>query len=425
MTNNIKHEKSIDSNDVLKIAMLSIHSSPVGELGTSDTGGMSVYIRELAEELGKTGVSTDIFTLCQNRQSSSITSLYKNVRLIYLNIKTDQPIIKETLFDYLPSVFDAFNETVTKDQTDYDKAGYDLIHSHYWLSGVLGNQIKQKYDLPHIITFHTTGAVKNRFCTQELEPDFRIEKEKGLTAACDRIVASTQNEAHDLISLYNAESEKISVVPAGVNLELFKPLDKTAACREIDFNDDAKLLLYVGRHVPIKGLDRLLKTISEIRNKISLRLLVIGGDDENEKLKSTIKDLNIQKEVDLSGRKDQKFLPAYYSAADMLVVPSYHESFCLAGLESLACGTPVVSTPVGIMPTIINNKNGCILTENNDSAMAEAILRVANNHDRGNYSPAQIRNSVKDYSWANTAELMLGEYHRVISNFDNKKGEGK
>jgi len=392
--------------------MLCIHSNPVGELGTRDTGGMSVYIRELARELSKIGVLVDVFTLCRNHSASSIIPLFKHVRLISLKVKAEEPITKENFFDYLPAVLQAFNETAEK-----EGLSYDLIHSHYWLSGVLGNHIRRMRGIAHATTFHTLGAVKNRFCPNELEPDFRIEQEKELTTACDRIIASTQREAHDLISLYHASAEKIGIVPAGVNLKLFQPLDKAASRRKLGFNDNENLLLYVGRYVPVKGLDRLLKIMPDInyrnRDKNRFRLLVIGGDDENEILNSLIRDLNIHKTVTLIGRIDQKLLPAYYSAADMLVVPSYHESFCLAGIESLACGTPVVATPVGEMPAVINRQNGCVLAEDNDRAMAEAIVRVANSQRQGCFSPEHIRASVQGYAWSNTAKLMLSEYQKV------------
>ncbi len=412
-----------------RIAMLSIHSSPVGDLGTRDNGGMSVYIRELARELGNSGVFVDVFTLCQNQPVSSIIPMFKNVRLIRLNVRlkhldiqAGQKITKKNLFDYLPAVFAAFNETFEKEGLTYD-----LVHSHYWLSGVLGRQIKQVHGMPHITTFHTMGAVKNRACSQESEPASRIEQEKELAADCDRIVASTQNETHDLISMYHVAAEKIGVVPAGVNLALFQPVDKAAARREIGFNDDAQLLLYIGRNVPVKGLARLLKIMSAVnsqkrahhwnqnRDQTRFRLLVVGGDDDNEKLISVIRNLKIQKAVNLIGRKDQELLPAYYSAADMLVVPSYHESFCLAGLESLACGTPVVSTPVGAMPEIINHKNGCVIAEENDREMVKAIIKVAGKQQKGLFDAKQIRESVQGYAWANPAKLMIKEYQKLLA----------
>lgn len=392
--------------------MLCIHSNPVGELGTRDIGGMSVYIRELARELGEIGVLVDMFTLCRDHSASSIIPLFKHVRLISLKVKEEEPITKENLFDYLPAVLQAFNELAEK-----EGLSYDLIHSHYWLSGLLGNQIKQLRGISHATTFHTLGAVKNRFCPNEAEPDFRIEQEKELMPVCDRIIASTQREAHDLISLYHASAEKIGIVTAGVNLNLFTPLDKAASRRKLGFNDNEYQLMYVGRYVPIKGLDRLLKIMPHInyqnRGKNRFRLLVIGGEDEHETLSSRIRDLNIQKAVTLIGRIDQELLPAYYSAADMLVVPSYHESFCLAGFESLACGTPVVATPVGGLPAFINRQNGCVLTEDNDRAMAEAIVHVANNQRQGFFSPQHIRSTVLGYAWSNTAKLMMSEYQKV------------
>ncbi|RJP92455.1 MAG: glycosyltransferase [Desulfobacteraceae bacterium] len=415
------NEKFSDAKNIDKIAMLSIHSSPAGELGTRDTGGMSVYIRELAKEFGYLGILVDVFTLSQTQSSPSIISLFNNVRLINLNVKSDQLIFKENLFDYLPAVLQAFNQTVKK-----ESLRYDLIHSHYWLSGILGNQIKQIQGIPHVTTFHTMGAVKNRACLQESEPDFRIKQEKELAAACDRIIASTRNEAHELISLYHAKNEKIGVVPAGVNLELFQPMNQSAARRKLGLHGKEQLLLYVGRYVPVKGLDRLLKIMPHINNakqdQHRFKLLVIGGDDENEQLPSVIRGLNIEKAVALLGRKDQALLPAYYSAADMLVVPSYHESFCLAGLESLACGTPVVTAPVGGLPEIINPTNGYVLEEPADKAMAAAIIKVADSQRQGRFNPNQIRASVLDYSWKNTAKLMLAEYQKVTkgNRFENQ-----
>jgi len=420
MTDN--HDKLIDSKHIRRIAMLSIHSSPVGELGTRDTGGMSVYIQELSKALSKNGISTDVFTLCQglykDQSPAPITSLFKNVRLIKLNVKTDQKITKENLFNYLPEVFEAFNHTI-----DREKLSYNLIHSHYWLSAVLGDRITEMRGIPHIITFHTLGKVKNQVCPQESEPDVRIQHEKKLTEKCSRIIASTNNEKNDLISLYNAVAEKVSVVQAGVDLELFKPLKKDSARKKIGFNDSAHLLLYVGRNVPVKGLDRLLKTMPAINLKTlgsqrlqkQFRLLIIGGDDESQNLVSMIHDLNIQKDVELVGRIDHKAMPVYYNAADILVVPSYHESFCLAGIESLACGTQVVCTPVGVMPEVINDTNGCMLMEGSNKEMAESIIRAANKQRIKSPGTMDIRKSVLDYSWANTAKLMLKEYNKILT----------
>lgn len=402
------------SKAINKIAMLSIHSSPMGALGTRDTGGMSVYVRELAKELGCLGIMVDVFTLCQDHSKAPVMRLDKNVRLVNLKINSGETIFKENLFDYLPAVFDAFNKTREK-----ERLTYDLIHSHYWLSGVLGNRINQMYHTPHVVTFHTMGAIKNRYCANESEPEFRIEQEKQVATDCDRIVTSTLNEKNELILTGHASPEKIGVVLPGVNLSLFLPIEKDAARQNLGLNGKEQLLLYVGRNVPVKGLDRLLRILPDINRNHRFRLLIIGGDNENKKLNSMIRGLRIQGSVDLIGRKDHAVLPAYYNAADMLVVPSYHESFCLAGLESLSCGTPVVSMPVGGMPEIINRNNGCVVSEVTDRTLAEAIIRVANSLQHKGFSPKRIRSSVQGYCWSNTATLMMQQYHKITGNLVN------
>jgi len=408
--------KPIRSGKISKIAMICIHSSPVGDIGSRDTGGMSVYIRELARELAGSGISVDIITLCENPSVSRIIPLFKNVRLICLDIKNHHATTKENLYGYLPEVHDEFKRFMHK-----RKVAYDIIHSHYWISGIFGNQIKKIWNIPHVITFHTLGAVKNNACSLELESDFRIEKEQELAEVCDKVIVSTFNEKKKLKHFYQVLDEKIGIVPAGVDFELFRPSDKTTARTELGLNDNKQLLLYVGRYVPIKGLDRLLKIMPDINHENRFKLIVIGGDDDHEKIDTLIRKLGVQKSVALIGRKNQNLLPRYYNASDMLVMPSYDESFGLVGLESLACGTPVVSTPVGIMPEIIDPKNGIIIKENDGNEMAEAIVHVANIQLEAGYSAEQIRVSVLDYSWKNMARRMMIEYQNCLHCKKTKK----
>ena len=198
----------------LNIAMLSIHSSPIGDLGTRDTGGMSVYIRELARELGRQGHRIDIFTQGDVDRHDTIVDLYDNVRIIHLKGETNEKIAKSSLYSVLPEFFSNLESVRIKENTEYD-----IIHSHYWLSGILGTRARSCWNVCHMFTFHTIGAVKKLACPDENEPDIRLSSEKKLSELCDRIIVPTQKEKDSLIQLYDAPPNKIQIIPCGVNLD--------------------------------------------------------------------------------------------------------------------------------------------------------------------------------------------------------------
>ena len=204
----------------LKIAMLSVHSCPVGELGTKDTGGMNVYIRELAQELGNRGHAIDIYTRFHNPKDRQMIALGKNVRLIHLKAGKNGDINKLAIYPHLTEFFYGLKR-FKKDKGFH----YDLVHTHYWMSGKVGNWIQSSWDVPHILMFHTLGAVKNITGIGEEEPELRVATEKQLMKSCDRIIASTDREKEELIRYYDASPETIGVVPCGVNLDLFQPVD--------------------------------------------------------------------------------------------------------------------------------------------------------------------------------------------------------
>ena len=253
--------------------MLSIHSDPIGELGTRDTGGMSVYIRELARELGRRGHLIDIYTRSQEDQEQSVKQLFENVRLIHLAIPEGDSLSKLALNPYLPRFFQALKYFCAA-----ENLVYDLIHSHYWLSGRLGIWAQRLWNWPHITTFHTLGTAKNLTGTGEPEPGFRIAAEKEIVSACQRIIAPTARERSNLIRLYGASEAKIGVVPCGVDLKIFFPQEKTAARNKLGLDPRDLLLLYVGRFDPLKGLNNLLKAMTCLENNHGIRLVIVGGD---------------------------------------------------------------------------------------------------------------------------------------------------
>lgn len=403
----------------LKIAMLSIHSDPIGELGSKDTGGMSVYIRELARELGGRGNCIDIYTRLQQDENKSVINLYDNVRLIHLGIPNGGSLSKLALYPYLSKFFRAL-----EDFRMAENLSYDIIHSHYWLSGRLGNWAQNSWNRPHFSTFHTLGEVKNRTRTGTLEPGFRIAAEKEIVHTCHRILAPTERERDNLIKLYDAPAEKIGVVPCGVNLDLFYPQPKAAARKKLALDPGDTILLYVGRFDPLKGLETLLEAITYFKSHPRIRLVIVGGDGdkspEYQALVQKTKKLEIDEKVMFVGRIDQHNLPPYYGAADVLVMPSRYESFGMVGLEALACGRPVVSTPVGAADRLIRKaRAGCIVSDITPRSLADGIQTIIS--DRAIPAAEVIRKSILEYSWSNVASAVIAEYENAVNQqfFDN------
>ncbi len=315
--------------------MLSFHSSPVGQLGTMDTGGMSVCLREIARELGSRGHRVDIYTRLCESGSKEILELYKNVRLIHLKTGPSGRLDKRAVYPHLEDFF--------REMEGFRSSRgihYDLIHSHYWLSGRVGNWAQDHWHVPHLVTFHTLGAVKNDTPGVEQEPGLRVATERHLAQTCDRILATTGKEKQQIIDYYGALPEKIGVIPCGVNLDLFSPMDRAMARRELGLDQKGPLLLCVARFAPSKGIDRLLAAMVSLRDSQGIRLLIIGGDGHGDPvsrdLRKMCQESGIEDVVTFKGRVEQENLPVYYSAADMLVVPSRYESFGLVNApESL------------------------------------------------------------------------------------------
>ena len=396
----------------LNIAMLSVHSSPLGELGTQDTGGMSVYIRELAQELGRRGHRVDIFTRLQDSRADRTVRLAEKVRLIHLRAGANGHLHKWALHPHLAD-FCRELEGFRAEQGLH----YDLVHSHYWLSGLVGNWARDQWQVPHIIIFHTLGALKNMTVEAEREPDVRLEAERELVEACDRILAPTLRERDHLIRYYGARPERIGVVPCGVNLALFRPMDKARARQQLGFSPEETVVLFVGRFAPLKGIERLLAAATYLQEPRRLRLVIIGGNgdrtSESQRVWRFSEVYGIEKTVTLAGRVAQEQLPPYYSAADVLVLPSYYESFGLVALESLACGTPVVATEVGAMPSILREGvNGCVVRDGSPRALARGIDRVLGSARF--FSGEIIRGSVLRFAWKHVAAAIIDEYNILL-----------
>ncbi len=396
----------------LKIAMLSVHSSPVGELGAKDTGGMSVYVREVARELGNRGHLVDIYTRLNGSRQNQIAELYENVRLIHLHAGDNGQMNKLALYAHLDEFFKELEAFRNRKSVNYD-----LIHSHYWLSGRVGSWAQERWEVPHVFMFHTVGAVKNSTAGSEKEPELRMAIEKYLARKCDRILVATDKERDHLVQYYGASPETIGVVPCGVNLDLFRPLDKAAARQQLGFAQDESIVLYVGRFAPVKGIDRLMEAIAHLQHHQRIRLVIVGGDGdgapEYKNFRRLAGKLSIEDSVTFVGRIEQDGLPPYYSAADVLAVPSHYESFGLVALESLASGTPVVATNVGAMESILREgETGHVVSNGSPRSIADGIETLISRPHAP--SADEVRASVFRFSWANVASAIIDEYSAVL-----------
>ncbi|MBN1176327.1 MAG: glycosyltransferase [Dehalococcoidales bacterium] len=397
----------------LRIAMLSAHSCPVGELGAKDTGGMSVYIREIARKLGEQGHYVDVYTRAHDPSDSQVVKLGHRARLIHLKAGQEETIHKLAVYSYLPE----FNCNLENFRRKNDLC-YDIIFSHYWLSGWAGKYLQQWWQVPHVVMFHTLGAVKNAVGIGEDASELRIVTEKEAVDLCQRVIVATDREKEELIRRYGALPGKIGIVPCGVNIDLFQPVDRKAARQELGLTDE-KIILFVGRIDPLKGTDRLIRAVTHLNEHERLRLIIIGGDEysrrEVSKLKKLTGELGITDRVTFQGIVKQERLPYFYSAADVCVVPSYYESFGLVALESLACGTPVVSTDVGDMKNIIvPGETGYVVEDNDPRKLADGIDSVLNSTPRNVKSALAVRESVSGYSWENIAGRVIEELRLAL-----------
>ena len=269
--------------------------------------------------------------------------------------------------------------------------------------------------------FHTLGAVKNAIGVGEDEPELRIETEGHLVRDCHRIIAATETEKEELILHYGASPERISVIPCGVNLALFQPMDREMARKQLGFGDE-KVILFVGRIEPLKGIDQLLRAVSYLQNTQRLRLVIIGGDEhsqnEIEKLQKLSRELHIEGLVNFSGLIQQERLPYFYNAADACVIPSYYESFGLVALESLACGTPVVAADVGSLKSIIRQgETGYVVMDNAPHHLADKIALLLSQPGHGTKSALSIRASVTRFGWSNIAQQIIDECREMLASY--------
>jgi D-inositol-3-phosphate glycosyltransferase len=400
-----------------RLAVISMHTSPTASLGQNANGGLNVYVREVAIAFSERGIATDVFTrrFPDDPEAEQLAPLS---RVIYL--PAGRGLDKYSLYEQVPS----FARQIAA-FADRDRLSYDLLFSHYWLSGEVACVLRPELAAGWAHIAHTLGLVKNRTLASgdRPEPELRIRVEGEIAQQADLLIASTPDEAGDLKLLYGAEPERVFVVPPGVDLSMFQPIDRTEARRKIGYRS-GRLLLFVGRLERLKGVDVAIRALALLRDRShdDVRLLVLGedsrrSDEESEKsrLKAIALSEGVQDRVDFLGSVAHHELPYFYSAADVCVMPSYSESFGLVGLEAQACGTPVVGSDVtGLRSVVRDEVSGYLVAGHNPAAYAEKIGRLLENPELAQQMGRRGRLLAQRFSWGRTADRLLPLFDAVI-----------
>lgn len=405
---------------IKRVAMISLHECPLASSEGKERGGINVYVYELGKALGHLGWQVDMFTRKQDTVNPDNVRVTKNIRVVHLPAGPATPLPKQQLMNHI----DEFSANLIA-FIKSNNITYNAIHAHYYYSGlVVKNIIEQLSPTPmFVITFHTLGIMKQLVSRDEKsdDPITRIPSEQALVSSADKIITGSEAGKSYLIAFYQASEKRISVVSPGVDTSLFAPMSKKAARRQIGMPNTKHMILSVGRIDPVKGFDVLLAAVKILLSKKpelenNLCLCIVGGDVGQDKsswnkeltrlnkLRST---LNLTMAVQFVPPMPQNKLPAYYNAADVVVMPSHYESFGMVALEALACGTPVIATDVtGISPILKSFPKGHIVSANNPLLLSERIKNVLKKRTRNK----NLHQEMTSYDWQNVAKTVAQCY---------------
>lgn len=411
----------------IRVAMISYHTCPLATLGGKDTGGMNVYVRDLTRYLGRMGVHVDIFTRSQDEHVPHVLhNLGYGNRVVHIPAGPELPLPKKELAKYIPDFVAGMEEFISSKGLIYD-----IIHSHYWMSGTAGLELKEIWSTPLIHMFHTLGAMKNRVARpdEQLEGEYRLQGEKEVLRNADTVVAATPAEVAQLQWLYQADVSKIKIVSPGVDTSRFYPIPKDEAKEFIGIPPCDRMLLFVGRIEPLKGLDVLLNAIAAMKvdgryARSPFCLAVIGGDpdanpetmsSEMLRLQEMRSDLGLDDFVVFLGKKSQDTLPYYYSASEAVVVPSHYESFGMVALEAMACGTPVVASQVGGLAFLIQDGvTGYHVPVGDPEALCDRITALLENSKLREELGENAAQFAQDYRWEKISNRIKELYQALL-----------
>ena len=408
-----------------RACVLSVHTSPLEQPGTGDAGGMNVYIVQTALRMARRGTAVEIFTRATSSEQAPVEELAPGVLVRHVAAGPFEGLGKNDL----PSQLCAFTAGVLRTEARHEPGYYDVVHSHYWLSGQVGWLARDRWGVPLVHTAHTLARVKNAALAQgdPPEPVVRVIGEDQVVAEADRLIGNTATEARELVELYGADPRRVVTIPPGVDLERFTPGDRVAARRALGIAPDAVVLAFVGRIQPLKAPDVLLRAAAELVARdpaLRSRLVVlVAGVPSGSGLAEPTALQQLGAALGLSDLV--RFLPPVqeglvdvYRAADVVAVPSHNESFGLVALEAQACGTPVVAARVGGLPVAVaDGRSGLLVPGHGAGQWADALASVALVPGRRAALAAGARRHACDFSWDRTTDALLRTYTDAAAEF--------
>ncbi len=404
---------------VRRVAMVSLHTSPLDQPGTGDAGGMNVYVLELARRLAARKVEVDVFTRATGSALPPVVDVSDGIRVHHVAAGPYEGLTK----DELPAQLCAFAREVLRTEAYHAPGYYDLVHSHYWLSGQVGALARDRWGVPLVHTMHTMAKVKNAALAagDTPEPVARLIGEEQVVAAADMLVANTDDEAKQLIDLYDADPGRVEVVHPGVDLATFRDVGMSAARARLGLPADGPLITFVGRIQPLKAPDVMLRAVAvllerrpELRS--SLTVAVVGGPsgsglERPDSLVRLADELGITSSVRFVPPVAQEELVDWYAASSLVCVPSYNESFGLVAIEAQATGTPVVAAAVGGLPTaVFDGRSGLLVGDHEPASYAAAFERVLLEPGMRERLARGAEAHARQFGWDRTAAEMLDVY---------------
>jgi D-inositol-3-phosphate glycosyltransferase len=408
-----------ETDVVRRVASISVHTSPLATLGGKDAGGMNVYVRELSCHTTRLGIPVDVFTRRTDPDAPETLSICPGVNLVNIAAGPAAPVDKNQLFDLLPE----FAEEMVL-YSLRNGVRYDVVHAHYWLSGWVAHLLKRYWDTPFVQMFHTTAHMKNAVSPiGQRETPLRARIESQLVSLADSLIAANPDERADLIWRQHTRADKICTIPPGVDVELFTPRDRATCRATLGLPAGDRVVLFVGRVDPIKGIDTLLCTAAALNSAgTDATFLFVGGDlDSSGAPVGPLKDvaeeaarMGLSSRFRFVGSQPQERLPLFYGAADAVVVPSRYESFGLVAVEAMACERPVVASRAGGLTfTVEDGTNGYLAPAGDFGLFADHLARILDNPALRDRLGANARECAQRFSWSSVAESVLHVYERL------------
>ena len=403
-----------------RVAVIAYHSSPLNEPGAGDAGGMTVYVRDVARAMAKLGIQTDVFTRSESGVLE-VTDIFPAVRVVAVPAGPADRVGKADLVGHIPRFVEGMAAFAEENHLNYE-----LVHTHYWQSGLAGAEAARRWSVPHVHSNHTLGKVKNQHLPpgDTPEPEIRLEGEGSVISGADILVASTDEELQHLACMYGASHDRLKTIYPGVDHGLFSPGDKVEAHRSLGLDPDQAVLAIVGRIQPLKGLDLALGALEQLVGALDrdTTLVVVGGASgpagagEANRLRRLVAELGIAAHVRFEGPQPHELTPTYYRAADALLVCSFSESFGLSALEAQACGTPVVGTDVGGLRHIVRDGVSGSLTDSRDPSEFAARLKTLLGDPalHASFSEAALDSS-RNFTWERTGRELAELYDCLIT----------